>query len=127
VREQCRIGGNCIISRYVTVNYNTTIGDRTKVMDLTHVTGNCVIGHDVFISVCVGMANDNLGGREGYSDEMVRGPTLENGVVVGLGAMLLPGVRIGERAFVGAGAVVTKDVEPGVTVMGVPARRVERS
>ena len=58
-REQCRIGSHCLISRYVTVNYNTMIGDRTRIMDSTHITGNCVIGNDVFISTLVATVNDN--------------------------------------------------------------------
>lgn len=126
VREQCRIGANCIISRYVTINYNTVIGDRTKVMDLTHITGNCVIGSDVFISVMVGTTNDNLAGRGGYSEENVLGPAIEDRAIVGAGATLLPGVRIGSGAVVGAGSVVTRNVAPDTTVMGIPARPVER-
>ena len=126
IREQCRIGSRCIISRYVTINYNTVVGDRTKIMDLTHVTGNCRIGSDVFISLTVGMTNDNLGGRGGYQEAAVRGPTIGDRAIVGAGATLLPAVVIGEGAVVGAGSVVTKDVDPGTLVMGVPARFVRR-
>lgn len=124
IREQCRIGSRCIISRYVTINYNTRIGDRTKIMDLTHVTGNCIIGNDVFISTTVGMTNDNLIGTGGYDEERVKGPIIQDGAMVGAGATLLPGVVIGAKAVVAAGAVVTRDVEPRSTVMGVPARSV---
>ncbi|MBA4395858.1 MAG: transferase [Syntrophus sp. (in: bacteria)] len=121
IREQCRIGAYCIISRYVTINYNVKIGDRTKVMDLTHVTGNCIIGDDVFISLTVGMANDNLNADKSYAEEKVKGPRIDNGAVIGVGATLLPGVIIGENAVVGAGSVVTKNVERETLVMGVPA------
>ena len=122
IREQCRVGSHCIISRYVTVNYNTRIGDRTKIMDLTHVTGNCVIGDDVFVSVTVGMTNDNLAGAAGYQQERIKGPTICHGAIIGAGATLLPGIVIGEKAVVGAGSVATRNVPPGVVVMGVPAR-----
>lgn len=121
IREQCRIGSYCIISRYVTINYNVKIGDRTKVMDLTHVTGNCIIGDDVFISTTVGMANDNLNAGRSYAEEEVKGPRIYNGAVIGVGATLLPGVIIGEKSVVGAGSVVTKNVERETLVMGVPA------
>ena len=124
VREQSRIGSECIISRYVTINYNTTIGDGTKIMDLTHVTGNCVIGNDVFISVNVGMVNDNAIGRLEFDEARVQGPTIEDGAAIGAGATLLPAVVIGRGAIVGAGSVVTKDVEARTLVIGAPARRV---
>ena len=122
IREQCTIGDFCIISRCVTVNYCCKVGSRTKVMDGTHLTGNMVIGTDVFISINVCTTNDNAMGRSGYSDESSRGPSIHDGAVIGAGAVLLPGVVIGRDARVGAGSVVTRDVLPGVTVIGVPAR-----
>lgn len=125
IRERVRIGSNSLISRLVTINYNTTIGDYTKVLDTSHITGNCHVGNNVFISFGVMTANDNAIGQTAYSDEM-RGPTLEDGVKVGAGAIMLPGVCIGARSIVGAGSVVTKDVEPATLVMGVPARFVRR-
>lgn len=121
VREGCRIGHQCLLSRYVTVNYNTIIGDRTKIMDLTHVTGNCHIGADVFISLTVGMTNDNTPAGQAYDEERVQGPTIEDGAMIGAGATLLPAVKIGAGAVVAAGSVVTRDVAPHTMVAGVPA------
>lgn len=120
IREQCRIGSYCILSRCVTLNYNAVIGDRTKIMDGTHITGNSVIGSDVFISILVGTTNDNVV-RDGYGSH-ISGPVIKDKVVIGVGASLLPGVTVGEGATVGAGAVVTKDVPSGVTVIGAPAK-----
>lgn len=120
IREQCRIGSRCIISRYVTVNYNTIIGDRVKVMDLTHLTGNMVLQDDCFVSCLVATVNDNVI-RKGFGDHVV-GPVIEEGAIVGGGAILLPATRIGKDAFVGAGSVVTKNVEPRSQVAGIPAR-----
>lgn len=122
IREQCRVGSRCIIGRYVTLNYNAKIGDRTRIMDLTHITGNSVIGDDVFISVLVSTANDNEMVARRYDADKIVGPHIGNRVSVAEGACILPGVRIGEGAIVGAGAVVTKDVAPYSLVMGVPAR-----
>lgn len=120
IREKCTIGSFCILSRYVTINYNTTIGDKTKIMDCTHITGNAVVGNDVFISLLVGTTNDNVV-RAGYSDH-VKGPIIEDNVVIGVGASLLPAIRIGKGATIAAGSVVTKNVDAGVIVMGVPAK-----
>lgn len=124
IREKCRIGSRCILSRYVTVNYATTIGNGTKIMDNTHITGNAVIGDNVFISVMVGTTNDNVV-RSGYADHIV-GPKIEDDVVIGVGASLLPAVTIGKGATIAAGSVVTRDVAAMTLVAGVPARMVRR-
>ena len=122
IREGCRIGRDCLISRYVTINYDTVVGDRTKIMDLTHLTGNCRVGSDAFISMAVGTTNDNSPlVLNGNVEQRVRGPVIEDGAMVGGGATLLPGVNIGARAVVAAGSVVTKDVLPLTMVAGVPA------
>lgn len=125
IREGCVIGSRCIISRYVTINYNTLIGNRTKIMDATHITGNAVLGDDVFVSTMVGTANDNLIGRAGYGEEHIIGPQIANKAVIGLGASILPGVRVGEGATVAAGAVVTRSVGDNTRVAGIPAREMK--
>lgn len=125
IREKCVIGSYCILSRYVTVNYNTKIGDRTKVMDCSHITGNAVVGDDVFISVLVGTANDNVV-RDGYVEKKIVGPTIHNEVVIGVGASLLPGVVVGAGATIGAGSVVTKEIGAGVLAIGAPARAIKK-
>ncbi len=122
IREDCSVGEYCIISRNVTVNYETIIGHHTKIMDGTHLTGNMIIGNHVFVSVMVISTNDNAMGRDGYSENDVRGPIIEDYVTVGAGANILPNVTIGKNAIVGASALVTKDVVPNAVVMGIPAR-----
>jgi acetyltransferase-like isoleucine patch superfamily enzyme len=122
IREQCVVGSKCIISRYVTINYNSSVGDRTKIMDLTHITGNTVIEADVFISTGVSTVNDNGMGQNGYSEDAIRGPTIETGAMIGAGAILLPSIKIGKAALVASGAVVTKNVAANTRVAGVPAK-----
>lgn len=122
IREKCKIGSYCIISRLVSVNYETIIGDHTKIMDNSHITGNMIIGNNVFISVLVSTTNDNSMGRDEDAIDHLIGPVIEDYVTIGAGANILPSVRIGENAIVGAGAVVTKDVPSNKVVMGVPAK-----
>jgi acetyltransferase-like isoleucine patch superfamily enzyme len=122
IREGARIGDRCLLSRYVTLNYNVTIGAGTKVMDLTHLTGNCVVGRDVFISTHVSTTNDNALGKQGYEDGKILGPRFGDNCVVGANSVFLPGVEVGAGAVVASGAVVTKSVAEGSRVFGIPAR-----
>lgn len=125
LREECQVGDRTLIARCVTVNYGTRIGSGCKVMDLTHLTGNMLLENDVFVSAQVSSANDNRLWEGKYVEEKIRGPILRRGCAIGLGAILLPGIEIGERAVVGAGAVVTRSVPAGVLVMGCPAHVVK--
>jgi acetyltransferase-like isoleucine patch superfamily enzyme len=90
-----------------------------------YVTAETVVEDDVFIGPGVVMTNDDTMGRHPRG-ERLRGPVLRRGCRVGGGAVLTPGVVIGEEAFVAAGAVVTRDVEAREVVLGVPGRAVRR-
>lgn len=126
IREQCRIGDQCIISRCVTVNYNTKIGNKTKIMDNTHITGNMIIGNNVFISVLVSTTNDNNIGAKGYNEDFVKGPIIEDNVLIGASANLLPGITIGENFLVWAGSVVTKSFEERFAIICILNKLVRR-
>ena len=80
----------------------------------------------MFIAPCVVTTNDNFMGRTERRHELVKGPTIRRGARVGGGAILCPGVEIGEEAFVGAGAVVTKDVPPREDRRRQPGARAAR-
>lgn len=120
IREGARIGSHCIISRCVTLNYDVTIGDRVKIMDNTHITGGTRIADEAFVSTGVSTANDN--DPTAAAEARLAGPRIERGAMIGAGAILLPGVVVGREAKIAAGAVVTRDVPPGATAFGVPAR-----
>jgi acetyltransferase-like isoleucine patch superfamily enzyme len=122
IREETRIGNNTVIGRLVTINYNANIGSFVKIMDGTHITGNTVVEDEVFIGCLVATTNDNAIGTIPYDQARVKGPTVRRGAAIGSGAVLLPGIEIGTGALVAAGAIVTRDVPPSTTVMGVAAR-----
>ena len=122
VRERVTVGDDVVIGRGSLVENDTTIGAMTKIKAEAYITAYSTLEEHVFIAPCVVTTNDNFMGRTEKRHGLVRGPTIRRGARVGGGAVLLPGIEIGEDAFVGAGAVVTRDVEPRMLVVGNPAR-----
>jgi UDP-2-acetamido-3-amino-2,3-dideoxy-glucuronate N-acetyltransferase len=92
-----------------------------RIQTNAYVTAGSVVEDDVFIAPGVVLTNDPRAGRR-LSGEALVGATLRRGCRIGAGAILLPGIEIGEQALVGAGSVVTRDVPARAVVMGVPAR-----
>jgi len=123
VRERVTLGDNVVVGRGSLVENDTTIGARTRIQAMAYVTAYTTIEEDVFIAPCVQTTNDNFMGRTEKRLALMKGPTIRRGARVGGGSVLCPGVEIGEEAFVGAGAVVTKDVAPRTVVVGNPARK----
>jgi acetyltransferase-like isoleucine patch superfamily enzyme len=122
VRERVVVGDDVVIGRGSLVENDTTIGALTKIQAEAYITAYSTLEEHVFIAPCVVTTNDNFMGRTERRHELIKGPTIRRGARIGGGAILLPGVEIGEDAFVGAGAVVTKDVEARMLVVGSPAR-----
>jgi acetyltransferase-like isoleucine patch superfamily enzyme len=122
VRERCVIGDDVVVGHGSLVENDTAVGPRTKIQALAYVTAYSTIEQDVFIAPCVVTTNDNFMGRTEKRHAERRGPTIRRGARIGGGAVLCPGIEIGEEAFVGAGAVVVKDVPPRKVVVGNPAR-----
>jgi acetyltransferase-like isoleucine patch superfamily enzyme len=122
VRERVVVGDDVVIGRGSLVENDTTIGAMTKVQAEAYITAYSTLEDNVFVAPCVVTTNDNFMGRTERRHELIAGPTIRRGARIGGGAVLLPGVEIGEEAFVGAGAVVTKDVEARMVVVGNPAR-----
>lgn len=126
VREGCRIGRKVIIGHAATVENDSTVGDFTKLQTNVYITAKTTIEENCFIAPCVVTTNDNYVARTEERHAKVCGPFIRRGARIGAGAVLLPGVTIGQEALVAAGAVVTKDVQAYRVVMGVPARPVRK-
>jgi acetyltransferase-like isoleucine patch superfamily enzyme len=124
VRERCEIGDDAVIGRGTLVENDTTIGALTKIQANAYITAYSTLEDEVFIAPCVITTNDNYMGRTEKRHALRRGPTIRRGARVGGGAVLLPGIEIGEEAFVGAGAVVLGDVPPRAVMVGNPARQI---
>jgi UDP-2-acetamido-3-amino-2,3-dideoxy-glucuronate N-acetyltransferase len=124
VRERCTIGDDVVIGRGALVENDTTVGARSKIQAEAYVTAYSTLEDDVFIAPCVVTTNDNFMGRTEKRHALRRGPTIRRGARIGGAAILLPGIEIGEEAFVGAGAVVLKDVSARAVVVGNPARQI---
>jgi len=122
VRERVTIGDDVVVGRGSLVENDTTIGAMTKIQADAYITAYSTLEEHVFIAPCVVTTNDNWMGRTEKRFGNIKGPTIRRGARIGGGAIICPAIEIGEDAFVGAGAVVTKDVPPRVVVVGSPAR-----
>jgi UDP-2-acetamido-3-amino-2,3-dideoxy-glucuronate N-acetyltransferase len=123
VRERATVGERTMVGRGSAVDNDVVIGTGVRIQTGCYITAYSTIEDDVFVAPGVVLTNDDTMARHGPEHEL-HGATLRRACRVGGGAVLLPGVEVGEEAFVAAGAVVTKDVPARSVVMGVPARKV---
>jgi acetyltransferase-like isoleucine patch superfamily enzyme len=121
VRERSVVGAGSVIGRGAMVEHDVVIGERVKLLDHAYLTAHSVVEDDVFIGPGTLTANDDSMGRHEPGIPLV-GVTLRRACRIGTGALLLPGIEVGEESVVGAGAIVRHDVPPRAVVMGVPAR-----
>jgi acetyltransferase-like isoleucine patch superfamily enzyme len=125
----CRIGDGTRVGTFVEIQRGASIGARCKIQSHSFICDGVEIGDGVFVGHGVMFVNDKrpratneAGELVGDEDWELLRTTVEDGATLGSGAIILGGIRIGAGALVGAGAVVAASVEPGETVVGVPAR-----
>jgi len=121
VRERSSVGPGSVIGRGSVVDNDVEVGARVRVQTNVYLTAFTQLEDDVFVGPGVTTTNDDTMARHA-PDAPLRGATLRRACRIGGGAVLTPGVEIGEEAFVAAGAVVTRDVPPRAVAMGAPAR-----
>jgi acetyltransferase-like isoleucine patch superfamily enzyme len=124
IRERVTLGDDVVVGRGSLVENDTRIGAMTKIQADAYITAYSLLEESVFIAPCVVTTNDNFMGRTEARHDLIKGPTIRRGARIGGGAILCPGIEIGEEAFVGAGAIVTKDVPAKAVVVGNPARQI---
>ncbi|MBX3412072.1 MAG: N-acetyltransferase [Pirellulales bacterium] len=120
VREENQIGDHVRIWSNSVIDYGCRLGSRVLVHTGVYLAQFTVVEDDVFLAPGAMTAND----KYPIDKSNLRGPIIRAGAKIGMRATILPGVTIGRGAMVGAGSVVTRDVEAGATVVGSPARRV---
>lgn len=118
--EGTTVGNDCVIGSGCYVGRDCRIGSGVRIQDKCHITDGVVIEDNVFIGPGVVMTDDKY--PVVLHEYEKRPPYFEEGCSIGAGAVILPGVRVGKRAMVGAGAVVTNSVSPEDVVKGCPAR-----
>jgi UDP-2-acetamido-3-amino-2,3-dideoxy-glucuronate N-acetyltransferase len=129
----CEIGDETKIGCFVEIQGGVKIGERCKISSHTFICEGVIVESEVFIGHGVTFTNDRYpravaqdGKLKTAADWDCQTTVVKKGASVGSGVTLLGGVTIGEGAIVGAGSVVTKDVPPGVTVAGNPARIIRK-
>jgi UDP-2-acetamido-3-amino-2,3-dideoxy-glucuronate N-acetyltransferase len=125
----CRIGANTRIGAFVEIQKGAVVGVLCKISSHSFICEGVTIDDEVFVGHGVMFTNDRYPrstnddhGLQGDDDWQVVPTRVGRGASIGSNATILPGVSIGERALVAAGAVVTRDVPAGAVVAGVPAR-----
>lgn len=130
----CEIGDGTKVGSFVEIQKGAKIGRNCKISSHTFICEGVVIGDETFVGHNVSFINDKYpaatnpnGGLQTEADWTCIRTQVGKRVSIGTSATILCGITIGDGAKIGAGSVVTKDVPPGVTVVGVPARILRRS
>ena len=125
----CHIGDETRVGPFVEIQRGVVVGRRCKIQSHSFICDGVEIGDEVFVGHNVVFINDKRprattddGELQVSTDWTLLKTVVEERASLGSGAIVLGGVRIGQGALIGAGAVVTKDVPAGATVVGSPAR-----
>ena len=120
VMEGAAIGSDCNVSAHTLIEGGSSVGNRVTIKSGVYVWSGVILEDDVFCGPQATFTNDKKPRSKVYLPEYAT-TRICKGASIGAGAVVLPGVTVGEGAMVGAGAVVTKDVPAGSTVVGNPA------
>jgi acetyltransferase-like isoleucine patch superfamily enzyme len=118
IREQTELGDDVLVGTQTVIDGRTSIGSKVSLQTGVYIPSKSEIGSRVFIGPRAVLTNDPYPLRQ---DAELAGPVIEDDVSIGANATILPGVHIGERSFVAAGAVVTEDVPADTLAVGNPA------
>ncbi|WP_180112714.1 WxcM-like domain-containing protein [Acinetobacter sp. YH12131] len=120
VLQNAMIGENCNICAHTLIENDVVIGNNVTIKSGVYVWDGITLEDNVFIGPCVAFTNDKKPRSKQYPDSFAK-TVISEGASIGANATILPGIKIGKNALVGAGAVVTKDVPENAIVIGNPA------
>lgn len=123
INAEAEIGADCVIHTFVFIGAKVKIGARVKIQAYAFIPDGVTIGDDCFIGPHVCFTNDKYApsNGKGWAETHV-----EHGARIYAGSRILAGVTVGKGSVVGMGSNVVKNVEPGITVVGNPARPIEK-
>lgn len=122
IRAKVRIGDYCTVLNHSALEGIIRFGDGVRIMSHVYIPSRTWFGNNIFVGPGVTFLNGRYPGRSSESHLAPRGATIEDDVMIGGDCTILPGVRIGERSFIAASAVVTKDIPPRSFVKGAPGK-----
>jgi acetyltransferase-like isoleucine patch superfamily enzyme len=117
IGDSTKIGADTTIGSFVDIGKNVTIGKKCNIQAHVTISNGCILGDDVFIAPNSSLLNDKY-----PKSTFLNPPVIKDGAVIGGGVTILPNVTVGEKAVVGGGSVVSKDVRPKTVVAGSPAK-----
>jgi UDP-2-acetamido-3-amino-2,3-dideoxy-glucuronate N-acetyltransferase len=123
ILPEAKIGTNCNICSHCFIENRVNIGNNVTIKSGVQIWDDIVIENDVFVGPNVTFTNDKFPRSKKYPLSFLK-TIIRKGASIGANATILPGITIGENAMIGAGSVVTKDVEANTTVIGNPAKKV---
>lgn len=119
IGDNTKIGDNCIIGSFVDLGKEVSLGKNCNIQAHVTISNGCVLGDNVFIAPNSSLLNDKY-----PKSPFMTPPVIKDGAAIGGGVTILPNVTVGEKAVVGGGSVVTKDVPARTVVAGCPAKKV---
>lgn len=121
ILKQAQIGSDCNICSHVLIENDVVIGNRVTIKSGVQIWDGVTLEDDVFVGPNASFSNDKFPRSKKHQKEVLR-TVIRKGASISSGAVLLPGIEVGENAMIGAGAVVTSNVPPNAIVKGNPGR-----
>jgi UDP-3-O-[3-hydroxymyristoyl] glucosamine N-acyltransferase len=126
IREETTIGNDTLIGSNVIIENECSIGNNVSIQSGVYIPTYCKIGNEVFLGPYAVLTNDKYIGYKDSRKRALEGVIIEDRASIGANSTILPGIKIGSKAVIGSGSVVTADVAAGEVVVGIPAKPLKK-